>query len=117
MKRYLKNNTKTIWGVAWQFDKKNKTNTLFDCALFHGANAADVGNFHAGYTGIKSEIPPYMLFKGAGAAETVKSFKNVKLFDGFVRLNAFLAPFNIKSGDRRQDYNFNLMGMQCADFL
>ena len=76
----LKNNTETIWGVAWNYDKANATQTTFSCNRFSNANAADVGNYHAGYTGIMAGIGKYILCKGAGLAETVKSFRNGEIF-------------------------------------
>ena len=110
----LKNNTETIWGVAWNYDKANATQTTFSCNRFSNANAADVGNYHAGYTGIMAGIGKYILCKGAGLAETVKSFRNGKIFDGFLRANSLLTPLNFRSGNRKRDYNFNTMGMRDA---
>ena len=110
----LKNNTETIWGVAWNYDKANATQTTFSCNRFSNANAADLGNYHAGYTGIMAGIGKYILCKGAGLAETVKSFRNGKIFDGFLRANSLLTPLNFRSGDRKRDYNFNTMGMRDA---
>lgn len=72
----LKNKKETIWGVAWEYDKTNGVQTTFSCKRFSNANAADVGNYHAGYTGVIAGIGKYILCKGAGLAETVKSFRN-----------------------------------------
>ena len=110
----LKNNKNTIWGVAWNYDMNNGTKTFFISDLIGKANAADVGNFHAGYTGIKANISPYLLCKGAGAAECIKSIKNLKLLDAVYRLNALLTPLNRRSGDRKRDYYYNTFGMRCA---
>ena len=110
----LKNNEKTIWGVAWEYDNTNGTQTTFSCNRFSNASAADVGNYHAGYTGIMAGIGKYMLCKGAGLAETVKSFRNWRIFDGLYRANSLLTPLNLRSGDRKRDYIFNTMGMGDA---
>ena len=110
----LKNNNNTIWGVAWSYDKRNGTETIFNCEILNNANAADVGNFHAGYTGVVSGISPYVLCKGAGAAETLKTFKNHKIIEGLYRLNSLLTIFSYRSGDRKRDYYFNTKGMRCA---
>ena len=110
----LKNNEKTIWGVAWGYDNTNGTQTTFSCNRFSNASAADVGNYHAGYTGIMAGIGKYMLCKGAGLAETVKSFRNWRIFDGLYRANSLLTPLNLRSGDRKRDYIFNTMGMGDA---
>ena len=110
----LKNNKQTVWGIAWEYDHRNGTSTSFSCDRFSNANAADVGNYHAGYTGVKAGINWYFLCKGAGLAETVKSFRNGKIFDGLLRANSLLTPLNLRSGDRKRDYYFNRMGMRDA---
>ena len=112
----LKSNTKTIWGVAWQYDDKKKdgTHTTFSCDYFSGATAADVGNFHAGYMGEIAGFSKYMLWKGAGGAETYKAFDNGHIAEGLWRLNGFISPLNIKSGDRWRDFRFNTKGMNAA---
>lgn len=110
----LKNNTLTIWGVAWQYDHKNKTTTTFSCRYFSDASAADVGNFHAGYTGHLSGFSNYILWKGAGAAETYKAFKNGNIVEGLLRLNRLISIMNIKSGDRWRDFKYNTKGMNAA---
>ena len=108
----LKSNTKTIWGVAWEHDKGKYT--TFSCEYFSGATAADVGNFHAGYTGVIAGFSKYMLWKGAGGAETYKAFDNEHVAEGLWRLNGFISPLNIKSGDRWRDFRFNTKGMNAA---
>ena len=110
----LKNNTNTIWGVAWEYDKNNETQTFFSCSRFSGANAADVGNYHAGYTGVFADIPNYILWKGAGAAETFKSFKGGNIGDGLKRAFSLINPINFTSGDRNRDFFYNTIGMDAA---
>jgi hypothetical protein len=77
-------------------------------------SAADVGNYHAGYTGRYTQMLRYTLLKGAGAAETLKSFSKGKFQDGFSRLGQLLNPFDEKSGDRTTDYKWNTNGMNDA---
>ena len=57
----LKNNENTIFGLAWEYDenynesitnKKKEKYTQFDWGTnYTFGNAADIGNYHAGYTG------------------------------------------------------------------
>ncbi len=108
----LKSNTKTIWGVAWKHDKGKYT--TFSCEYFSGATAADVGNFHAGYTGAIAGFSKYILWEGAGGAETCKAFKEGHIVEGLWRLNGFVSPLNLKSGDRWRDFLFNTKGMNAA---
>ena len=112
----LKSNTKTIWGVAWKYDDVQGDNihTTFSCDYFSGATAADVGNFHAGYTGIIAGFSKYILWKGAGGAETYKAFEHGHIVEGFWRLHGFISPLNLKSGDRWKDFKFNTKGMNAA---
>ena len=107
-------NARTIWGTAWLYDKNNKSTTTFSCSYFTNASAADVGNFHAGYTGIIAGFSKYILWKGAGAAETYKTFKNGNYLSGLWRLNNLLTPLNRKSGDNPKDFKYNTMGMDVA---
>ena len=110
----LKNNEKTIWGVAWKYDSDNNTNTTFSCSRFSGAYAADVGNYHAGYVGTIANIPRYILCKGAGAAETWKSFKEKRYTDTAIGTIQFLNPYDLRSGDRKKDFWYNSIGMEAA---
>jgi hypothetical protein len=110
----LKNNKNTIWGIAWKTDKDNKTKTTFSFDSYSGMSAADVGNYHAGYTGRFTQMLRYTLLKGAGAAETYKDFSNGRWGDGFSRLGELLNPFNERSGDREADYRWNTRGMNDA---
>ena len=120
----LKNNESTIFGVAWSHDISSGETTTFSFGSYRNMNAADVGNFHAGFTGRLTyggagmSMP--LLWYGAGAAEAYKSLINGnfnKLGDqlgqmglgspGFIPL----APY----GDNMRDYLLNSMGMYHAD--
>jgi len=110
----LKNNTNTIWGIVWEYDKHQGTSTTFSCDFFSNASAADVGNFHAGYTGAIAGFSKYILWKGAGAAETYKAFSRGHIIEGIWRLNGLVGIFNLTSGDRWRDFTFNTRGMNAA---
>ena len=105
---------RTIWGIAWKYDHENGVKTTFSCDYFSGASAADVGNFHAGYTGKVAGFSNYILWKGAGAAETYKAFSNGHIIEGLWRLNCLTGVLNLKSGDRWRDFKFNTKGMWAA---
>jgi hypothetical protein len=49
----LRIKTTTIFGVAWEFDESNPAggHTSFTDGNTSFSSAADVGNYHAGYTG------------------------------------------------------------------
>ena len=110
----LKNNDNTIWGIAWKYDKNNDSNTTFSCSRFSGATAADVGNYHAGYTGVAANIPQYILWKGAGAAETWKSFTEHRYSDAIYGTIQVINIFSLRSGDREKDFFYNTIGMISA---
>ncbi len=139
----------TIFGYAWASNEKEKLSdeekTKF---VWKGKNvfnnAADVGNYHAGYVGkftyFGYGIPDNILFLGAGAAETAKdalnyynngSKNNLKslIFHGtslgiasagfvlFSQSNIFLGliiPVLPPAGDREIDYKYNKQGMEDA---
>ncbi len=105
----LKNNLTTIFGVAWSQRKKHTTTFSFGKNI--GMSSADVGNYHAGYMGRAAHIPHYLLWKGAGAAETYKEFKNQHYLNAIGRayLLTRLSPFT--SGDRVFDFIWNSKGM------
>jgi RHS repeat-associated protein len=116
----LKDNTNTIWGVAWAYDKENKTNTIFSFGGYTNMNSADVGNYHAGFTGRFVGViglPKYLLCKGAGFAETLKEWQDGSKFMAIPRANQLLTPINLQSGDRTRDFYWNTTGMQDADNL
>ena len=116
----LKNNKNTIWGVAWKFDEENKTNTNFTFSTYSNMSAADVGNYHAGYTGKflygGHGLPDGILLDGAGFAEIAKCLSRGQYKEGVMR--AFISlmppPFNTTRGDRYVDYLWNKQGMSDA---
>jgi hypothetical protein len=74
----LKNNKRTIWGVAWYYDQQHKDNngspinTRFISQNISFFNAADFGNYHAGYTGSMFGVPVLVQKIGAGLVEELK---------------------------------------------
>jgi RHS repeat-associated protein len=115
----LKSNKNTIFGVAWDYDMKQKDKTGSEETTnftYHGFsydkkfNAADVGNYHAGYMGTIVGIPPLIQKIGAGYIEKIKQgvFIKTMLFT-----NDFMsAPF----GDPKADYYWNTKGMHDAKY-
>lgn len=106
-----KDNKNTIFGIAWQYDLDNSTSDTEVSTKFtyqsHSMNAADFGNYNAGYTGTHAEIGPYLQKVGAGVVEILKNGEYLKLFNP---LNYFVKPF----GDNSNDYKWNTQGMKDA---
>jgi RHS repeat-associated protein len=111
----LKYNENTIFGVAWKSDSDDGTKTTFSFAGYTNMNAADVGNYHAGYMGRRAGIHRYFLWKGAGFAETTKEWGEGNKFVAVVRATALVNPFSKPSGDRAGDYYWNTKGMNDSD--
>ena len=103
----LKNNENTIFGVAWSFDegKTSKTSFLYGDIKF--GNAADVGNYHAGYTGTSAGINYEAQWVGAGVFEMLKNGEYGKLINP---ATYYSAPY----GDNPVDYKWNTQGMTDA---
>ena len=105
----LKNNKNTIFGVAWS--QKKQYNTTFSFGDYNEMSAADIGNYHAGYAGRAAHIPHYLLWKGAGAAETIKDFKNGSYLRAVGRAYLLTRYWSLSSGDRIRDFKWNSIGM------
>ncbi len=113
----LKTNLNTIWGVAWQYDQKNNTTTTFSFNEYTGMTAADVGNFHYGFTGkcamMGFGFTDSMLEKQAGKAEIAKNIRQGNYSEaekGMVQLNSNLRPY----GDRVIDNKYIRAGIKEA---
>ena len=101
-----KNNKETIFGVAWQYDLDNKKETKFESGEF-SMNAADFGNYHAGFTGTHAAIGSYLQYVGAGIVEILKNKEFYKL----LKTSTYnMPPF----GDRQEDFKWNSRGMRDA---
>jgi RHS repeat-associated protein len=111
----LKNNEKTIFGVAWKNEENNGIKTTFSFAEYADLSAADVGNYHAGYMGRRAGIHQYSLWKGAGFAETTKDLGKGKYFSAYMRALSLFNPFSKQSGDRSADYLWNTKGMDDSN--
>ncbi len=106
----MKNNEKTIWGYVWrqELDLNRTDKTKFSFGTYSDMTAADIGNYHYGYVGrfLYSGIglPSYVLWKGAGAAESVKEFQDGSKIIAFGRAADLCNPFSFISGDRPDDF-------------
>ncbi|MHA4811761.1 polymorphic toxin type 44 domain-containing protein [Flavitalea flava] len=113
LKDDYKGKNPTIFGVAWKFDldaKKadpNAANTSFTYGAYKFSSAADVGNYHAGYTGTYAGVDYDAQWKGAGIAEILKNKKYLQL----INPSTFASP---PYGDNPIDYKWNTQGMTDA---
>jgi hypothetical protein len=114
----LKGNKKTIFGVAWEFDEKQKgkphtsfTFTFDNILNLEFSSAADVGNFHAGYTGMYAGVPVAIQRISAGLGEKAKNLKDGDTKNLFGN-SIWPAPF----GDKVVDYYWNNLGMVAGDY-
>ncbi len=114
----LKNNKKTIWGVAWDYDAKNKTTTSFKTPFLLFEDASDFGNYHAGFTGSMFGIPIPIQKIGAGFVEQMKDVKSgdwAQVWAQYWQMakfwedNAFM--------DEKDDHRWNTQGMSDALFI
>ena len=108
-----KDNENTVFGIAWDYDlekieqtkKEAYTNFTYKNFGLGGVfNAADVGNYNAGYTGSHVGLYPIIQKIGAGFVEQNKQGKKIDL-------RLYTSP---PYGDRQRDYYFNSQGMKDA---
>jgi hypothetical protein len=111
-----KNNTRTIFGIANKFDRKNKTTTLFR----FGSNrftAEEIGNHHYGFFGLAWRTPIFSeeyLLRAAGRAQiqagTSKAewqrTKSTTIFGVKVNYGMYLPPY----GDDPHDQEMIQLG-------
>ena len=110
----LKNNKATIFGVAWAFDADAQSAAPKGVTVMHTSfnefqDAAAFGNYHAGYTGVHSDVSRTAQYTFAGLGEIAKFHG-----DNFWRINQIMygiAPY----GDHPTDYKYNTQGMNAAD--
>jgi len=60
-------------------------------------------------------MPKYVLWKGAGFAETQKEFNEGSKFKGIFRAANLMNPMSITSGDRVKDFRYSTKGMNDAN--
>jgi len=105
-----KDNKSTIFGLAWDYDKTHGTttnpHTLFTYKSYT-MNAADFGNYHAGYTGSTAGISPMLQKIGAGYFEIKK---NGNWWAHWNPATYLKPPY----GDAPNDYKWNTQGMKDA---
>jgi RHS repeat-associated protein len=106
-----KDNESTIFGVAWKYDIDNGTaNTTKETTFTYGnysMNAADFGNYNAGFTGAHAEIGSFFQYVGAGIIEMHKNGETLKMLNPLTYTSS---PF----GDKQRDYNWNKTGIRDA---
>src|SRR5207249_9911366 len=106
----LKDNDNTIFGVAWQYDKDAlKSNpyashTSFTNGTSSFTSAADVGNYHAGYTGTYAGISYQMQWNEAGLVEILKNKEYWKLLNPFTHTVELF-------GEKSVDFKYKKHGM------
>ena len=116
-----KDNKSTIYGVAWAYDEVQRGKTGVDKHTnfyFKGLgvggmlNAADVGNYNAGYTGTHVGIWPIVQKIGAGHVEQLKQDFNGTMWNPvqYIR-KVWMDKYY---GDMPRDYLFNTRGMNDA---
>jgi hypothetical protein len=94
----------TIFGVAWKFDLDAKvadpqaSNTSFTYGTYQFSSAADIGNYHAGYTGTYAGVDYDAQWYGAGVAEMLNPL-------------TYISP---PYGDNPVDYKWSTLGMTDA---
>jgi len=114
----LKNNKQTIFGVAWAFDAAANERapagtaqkfTSFNMGEMTFGNAADVGNYHAGYTGVHADVSIRLQLTLAGLGEVAKFHS-----DDPKRIGEIVSG-TIPWGDQPVDFRYNTRGMADAE--
>ena len=108
-----KNNKNTIFGVAWAYDlhKPDGTdNTIFTSNQRDYDDAAQFGNFNAGYTGTYAVVPAMTQYKYAGMGEIAKHRSADDMVERWMQIFLGIAPY----GDEENDYEWNTRGMKAA---
>jgi RHS repeat-associated protein len=113
----LKNNEKTIFGVAWKFDAdaeaaagKPLLHTSFNMGDVKFEDAAAFGNYHAGYTGTHAGVSKRIQYMWAGLGEAAKG----PIGRTLSRLSENLSGTS-PYGDNFADFYWNSMGMNAAN--
>ncbi len=99
-------------------DHKKQSKNKFEYLGRTFFNSADVGNYHAGYTGKftykGNGMPTSLLLYGAGGAETFKTISQGQIIKSMLQIlemNYKIPPF----GYNPTDYYWNLRGMIDAE--
>jgi RHS repeat-associated protein len=116
-----KNNTGTIFGVAWAYDQAHGGSTGFSSNDIYFGNAADFGNFNAGYTGTYAGVEAngtYGQYWWAGMGEVAKIHNGSDNDDNRSSNQRLLEIHNsiVPYGDQLRDYNMNTLGMFKARY-
>jgi len=92
---------------CYKAKSKCNTHTSFSFGSTEFTSAADVGNYHAGYTGTYAGINYEAQWQGAGIVEILKNKTYGQLLNPMTYLGA---PY----GDNPVDYKYNTQGMTDA---
>ena len=111
-----KNNTNTIFGVAWAYDLEMRkqddsyVNTIFTSGQRDYDDAAQFGNFDAGYTGTYAGVPSINQYIFAGLGEIAKRRSPDDMAERMAQIVLGIPPY----GDQENDYRWNTKGMRAA---
>lgn len=111
-----KNNKNTIFGVVWQYDLDARQadpdyiNTVFKTKERDYDDAAQFGNFNAGYTGTYAGVPVFRQYMYAGMGEIAKHRSLGDVVRRTAEIELQLPPY----GDEWNDYRWNTRGMESA---
>ena len=108
-----KNNTNTIFGVAWAYDLQKAPgdeNTEFTSNERDYDDAAQFGNFNAGYTGTYAGVSAYHQYVYAGLGEIAKQRSPGDMASRWAQIVLGVPPY----GDEENDYRWNTRGMRAA---
>jgi hypothetical protein len=111
-----KSNTSTIFGIAWAYDLKARekndsyVNTRFASSNRVYDDAAQFGNFNAGYTGTYAGISAMHQYTYAGLGEIAKRRSVEDMADRWRQIVLGIPPY----GDEWNDYLWNTRGMTAA---
>jgi hypothetical protein len=113
-----KGNKSTIFGAVWKYDENKKNTTKFTYKEYKFNDAADIGNYHAGFMGRFTKngegFAPETLWFGAGAAQIAKDVTNLSFKEAFKEIGSFIKPI-IPYGDQMDDFIWNTTGMIDAN--
>jgi len=108
-----KNNKNTIFGVAWEHDLAKPVgadNTIFTSNERDYDDAAQFGNFNAGYTGTYAGVPATRQYIYAGLGEIAKHRSDADRAGRLLEITLGIPPY----GDEQNDYEWNTRGMRAA---
>jgi RHS repeat-associated protein len=106
----------TIFGITWAYDLKMRLvndsyeNTIFTSNERDYDDAAQFGNFNAGYTGTYAGVSARAQYIFAGLGEVAKHRSPEDMSWRLMQIELGIAPY----GDEQNDYEWNTRGMRAA---